>query len=151
MYRCQLCDSIVPPLTPEHRVVLATRPSLYLLVHSEKQWTSWRFNARGEVEVRLKRKGSRRFRVDPEHRGLEILPARGTPFRISFHEGCAVLDEERFLLRPGTEVAAEARCCPACARQGPGPVEEERQHPLPEETKRAVRLRDPPRLAPARR
>lgn len=29
MYRCQLCNAVVPPNTPAHRVVVETRPTEY--------------------------------------------------------------------------------------------------------------------------
>lgn len=100
MYRCQFCDSVVPPGTPAARVVLETRPALYLTVRSGGRTRSRRLDpATTEIEVWIN-----------QDKGTIRRPARLDELR----DGLGTADGF-FQLVDGSEIAREATACPACA------------------------------------
>ena len=100
MYRCQLCDAIVPPLTPAHRVVVATRPAHYLTIRQggSSRSVRWDDSLREiPVIVRTESRDVRRTaRLDELRDGLGTV-----------HGFYRVVT--------GVEIAREAQVCPACA------------------------------------
>ena len=100
MIRCPLCDTVVPPRTPTHRVVLATRPALYLTIRQGGASRSVRWDdSLTEIPVTLRtetRDVRRMVRLDELRGGLGTV-----------HGFYRVV--------PGTEIAREATVCPQCA------------------------------------
>ena len=100
MIRCPLCDTVVPPRTPTHRVVLATRPALYLTIRQGGVSRSVRWDdSLSEIPVTLRteaRDMRRMARLDELRDGLGTV-----------HGFYRVV--------PGIEIAREATVCPECA------------------------------------
>jgi hypothetical protein len=65
MYRCQICDRIVPPKTRQHKLTVATRPKVYPSRGPEPSERR-RFRGRGRPKAEPRDRGGSGFEIVQE-------------------------------------------------------------------------------------
>jgi hypothetical protein len=90
-YRCEICQQVMPPKTPSHRIVVATRPCTY----------PYRLNAHRDP-----------IHHQPQRGEIKILtPAEAAHHRSRHSRGNDPCDDPG---GAGFEIAKEVTACPLC-------------------------------------